>query len=119
MAYRFDSKSFVPTSSFNDDISSRGHVTKQRRPNMQQFADYSRIEMSGESVGRQALSADLRLNSVPAIGEKFLHANERRYDSTSSQNRVAPMTVPHKSADSNKRVRNQAEVSRGKSSFFD
>ena len=74
--------------------------------------------MSGESVGRQALSADLRLNSVSANGE-FLHANERRYDSTSSQQRVAPMTVPYKSADSNKRVRNQAEVSRGKSSFFD
>ena len=75
--------------------------------------------MSGESVGRQAHNADLRLNSVSANGEKFLHANERRYDSTSSQQRIAPMTVPYRSADSTKRVRNQAEISRGKSSFFD
>ena len=111
MSSLFDSTSFV---------SLLGHVTKQRRPNMQQqYADYSRIEMSGESVNRQALSADLRLNSVSANGEKFLHANERRYDSTSSQQRVAPMTVPYKSADSSKRVRNEAEISRGKSSFFD
>ena len=110
IASLFDSKSFV---------SPLGHVAKQRISNMQQFADYSRIEMSGESVGRQALSADLRLNSVSANGEKLLHVNERRYDSTSSLQRIAPMTVPYKSADSNKRVRNQAEVSRGKSSFFD
>ena len=75
--------------------------------------------MSGESVGRQVLSADLRMNPVSANGEKFLHAKERRYDSASSQQRIAPMTVPYRSGDSTKRVRNQAEIGRGKSSFFD
>ena len=84
MASLLDSKSFV---------SLLGHVTKQRRPNARQFADYSRIEMSGESVGRQVLSADLRMNPVSANGEKFLHAKERRYDSASSQQRIAPKST--------------------------
>ena len=108
MASLLDSKSFV---------SLRGHVTKQRRPNARQFADYSRIEMSGESVGRQVLSADLRMNPVSANGEKFLHA--RRDGMIPLRHNKESLRNQQLSIDSTKRVRNQTEISRGKSSFFD
>lgn len=75
--------------------------------------------MSGQSAGRQAPSTDLRTTSVSADGERYLHIDQRRYDPIQSwlQNTVPP--VPYRKADSKKRIRNQAEITRGKSSFFD
>ena len=72
--------------------------------------------MSGQSAGRQAPGTDLRTTSVSADGEKYLHIDQRRYDPIQSQ--LQP-PVPYRKADSKKRIRNQAEISRGKSSFFD
>ena len=108
---RLFSKSFLPKSSFTDDSSSRGQIVQQPREKIQQYADYSRIEMPGESVGRQ----NLGMKSISVAGEKFLRINERRSDPTLSQQAVASMAR----ADSKNRIRSQAEISGGKSSFFD
>ena len=75
--------------------------------------------MSDQSARRQAPSTDLRTTSVSADGEKYLYTDQRQYDPNQSQLQNTVPPVPYRKADSKKRIRNQAEINRGKSSFFD